>query len=119
MKEYIICKSINCEYDRFILCLTYDSVINYLTSIEAEPLIINFEGTLLIDQLLVTGNGRNRFITCSFNKGKVNISTAKNTSPDDSYKKLTIDLLKQHYSLLHNSILSDKEKDNIMNGILF
>ena len=61
MKEYTICKLKNREYDGFLLCLTFDSIISYLMTIESEDIISNSKGVLLIDQLLVTGNGSNRF----------------------------------------------------------
>ena len=52
MKEYALSTSCGKDYDGFLLCLTFESVLNYLDSIKAEPLISSSKGILLIDQLL-------------------------------------------------------------------
>jgi len=119
MKEYAICKPLRGEYDGFLLCLTFESILSYLTHIEKEQLISTTKGTLLIDQLLVTGNGRNRFLKCSYSYGKINITTAQNIHPESYFRELSVNLLMQNYALLHNSILTDQQKENIQKGIPF
>ena len=44
-------------------------------------------GKILIDQLLVTGNGQNRFIGCEYVNGILDFTTAQVVHPDDYYKK--------------------------------
>ena len=56
MKEYALSTSCGKDYDGFLLCLTFESVLNYLDSIKAEPLISSSKGILLIDQLLQNCN---------------------------------------------------------------
>ena len=119
MKEYAMCHLTEREYDGFLLCLTFDSVLSYLSHIEKEPVILNSNGSLLIDQLLVTGNGKNRFILFRFSHGKIDISSARNISPDEYYKRLSIKLLQRNYDLLQNSILTDQQRNNIRQGIVF
>lgn len=117
MKKYAIYETVDREYNGFLLCLTFESLIDYLDCIEMEPLISCSNGTLLIDQLLITGNGRNRYISCSFFNGKINISSVKNVLPDQYYRNLSLDLLQKNYALLHNSILTDAQKEKIKKGI--
>lgn len=61
----------------YLVCMDYNSILNYLDEIENDPLIISNEGELIIDQLLVTGTGKNRFLTCQFSYGKIRLTTAK------------------------------------------
>jgi hypothetical protein len=117
--NYLLYQLNNDQYDYFLLCLTYESILNYLDNLENDPLIKNSSGKLLVDQLLVTGNGRNRFITCDFRCGEIILSTAKNIIPDKKYKDLTIKLLQQNYEMLECSILSDHQRDLIMEGQSF
>ena len=120
MKEYEICKVAGKEYDAFLLCLTYESILSYLERIESEPLITKSKcGTLLIDQILTTGNGRNRYIRCKFCDGKIDISSVTIVNPNEYYKEISLSLLRDNIGLLHNSILTDIQKDNIIKGIIF
>lgn len=107
----------NC-YKCFLLCLTYDSMLNYLDNIENEECIMNSCGTLLIDQLLVAGNGKNRFLSCNYDYGTIKLSSAKNVFPDNQYKALTVHYLQQHVDLLRNSILTERQRESILNGVL-
>ena len=66
MNEFFIDKVKDYGYDRFLLCLTFEGIATYRLSIESSPLIRRQTGKLLIDQLLVTGNGQNRFISCEY-----------------------------------------------------
>lgn len=119
MKEYSICELSGKEYDRFLLCLTFDSVMNYLGNIEEEPIISGSKGTIIIDQLLVAGNGRNRFIICPYNYGELDIESAKNVVPSEWCKKMSVDLLRENLESLHNSILTDRQRECIRQGIAF
>ncbi|QTV78825.1 type II toxin-antitoxin system RnlB family antitoxin [Phascolarctobacterium sp. Marseille-Q4147] len=119
MKEYAIQQLDNKEYDSFLLCLTFESILNYIEQIEHEQLILKSKGVLLVDQLLVTGNGKNRFILCSFDHGKIDLSTVRTIYPHECYRKISIDLLQKNFELLHNSILTDRQRENIKHGILF
>ena len=117
MEKYAICQVRDREYDGFLLCLTFESLIDYLDCIKIEPLISCSNGKLLIDQLLITGNGRNRYVSCSFFNGKINVSSVKSVSPNKYYRKLSLCLLQKNYALLHNSILTDAQKEKIKMGI--
>ena len=117
MKEYALSTSCGKDYDGFLLCLTFESVLNYLDSIKAEPLISSSKGILLIDQLLVSGNGKNRFFSCLFDHGEINLSTAQTVLPADYYRKLATQLLRDNIPRLKYSILTDQQKESIRKGI--
>ena len=117
MKEYALSTSCGKDYDGFLPCLTFESVLNYLDSIKAEPLISSSKGILLIDQLLVSGNGKNRFFSCLFDHGEINLSTAQTVLPADYYRKLATQLLRDNIPRLKYSILTDQQKESIRKGI--
>lgn len=118
MKEYIISHDVKNDYDGMILCLSYESIFSYLHSIETETLVKNSTGELLIDQLLITGNTENRYISCMYNFGKIIISSAKYVNPDNYYKSLSCKILKNNVDCLKNSILSNQQKEDILNNII-
>ena len=72
---------------------------------------------LLIDQLLVSGNGKNRFFSCLFDHGEINLSTAQTVLPADYYRKLATQLLRDNIPRLKYSILTDQQKESIRKGI--
>jgi hypothetical protein len=119
MGNYVLYQLSNDKYDHLLLCLTYESILNYLDQLENDKLLRNKSGTLLIDQLLVTGNGRNRFIACEFRDGEIILSTARNVVPENKFRDLTIKLLQVNYELLKCSILSDHQRELIMEGQAF
>ncbi len=100
----------------YLVCMDYNSILNYLDEIESEYLIESNEGELIIDQLLVAGNGRNRFISCLFSYGKIELGSAKNIEGSYEYKRLTTELLKQYYNDLKYSILTDNQLKMIREG---
>lgn len=119
MREYIITKKTKQDYNGFLLCLTVESFFSYLHNIEKESLVNHSQGTLLIDQLLVTGNEENRYISCVYNCGKLILNSAQYVVPDDYYKKLSIEILRDNMSVVENSILTSYQKKCILNGVVF
>lgn len=119
MKDYVIEKINTRDYNRFLLCLTFESIFEYLPEIEVSPDMVNFSGKVLIDQLLITGNGRNRFVSCNFENGKLDVSTAENVTPDDSLRKLSVEFLHNNYNYVKHSILTDSQKKYIKEGVVF
>ena len=114
MKNFIICKMDSRHF--YLLCMNYESILNYLDQIENSKEILENEGLLIIDQLLVTGDGKNRFIACRFVYGTVDLSTARNVHPKDEYKELTSCLLKKNMLSLNSSILTESQKGLIEKG---
>lgn len=107
------------KYNKLLLCLTFESIINYLDDIEKSSEIVGKTGSLIIDQLLATGNGKNRFICCDFHDGVIDIASTKNVTPSDSIRQESLRLLKENYDCCRFSILTSEERKNIEEGILF
>ena len=119
MGEYVVKKVNINNYHRFLLCLTFESVIKYLDSIESSPQITGYSGDILIDQLLVTGNGENRFISCKITQGKLDCSSAHSVQPDKQFREMTSKWLNKHYSYVEHSILTEHQRHCIKSGISF
>lgn len=119
MNSYLIEKINFCGYDRFIICLTFESIVNYLSEIESAPEMFTYSGKVLIDQLLVTGNGDNRFIECSFLNGKLNMSTAQIVIPNDRFRNITTERLYENYIYIEHSILTEYQRECIRKKISF
>lgn len=119
MRDYIICPCESQKYDSFLLCLTFESIINYLKQVETDPHILESSGTLLIDQLLVTGNNPNRFISCHYSFGKIFLSSSEIVTPSIEELNQALKLLSNNYTLIENSILTDQQRDYIKKGIPF
>lgn len=119
MNEYIILKANVEGYDRLVLCLSFESLLSYINKIEDALSLDKKEERILIDQLLITGNGTNRFMSCEFSNGKIDFKTAQIVNPDEYYRKETVDWLHDNYSYVENSILTDEQRQKIKNKVAF
>lgn len=119
MNEYEIIKTNKEDYGRLILCLTYESLFTYIQKIEEALMHECNNERILIDQLLVTGNGQNRFISMSFIKGKLDFKSAEIVYPVEFYRKETIEWLREHFLYVENSILTDVQRQKIRDNIVF
>ena len=100
----------------YLICMDYNNILSYLDEIEKEALIKNNQGELIIDQLLVVGNGRNRFITCQFSYGKIKLNTAKNIDGSDVFKCISLEIFRKYFDQLKYSILTDSQLEQINLG---
>ena len=116
MKKYILEKINEDEYTYFIISLTYESILDYVEEIEEELEIQNNIKTILIDQLLTTGNNKNRFISCEYQYGQIKLFTAKNVNCKENIRKVSSRILKDQYELIENSILTKYQKQSIKEG---
>lgn len=119
MNEYVILRTNGEKYDRLVLCLSCESLLSYISKIEDALDLDGKEGKVLIDQLLLTGNGTNRFLSCEFSNGKIDFATAQIVVPDEYYRKETIVWLHDNYSYVENSILTEEQRQKIRNKIAF
>ena len=107
-------------YSCLVICLSYASLYNYLDKICAE---LNANGIsnaqLLLDQLLITGNKHNRFLSIELSNGHIIPQSAKNVDRIDAkYRTITSMELRKRKTILHNSILSKTEIQLIEDGIV-
>lgn len=119
MNNFVI-KEINAEgYNRFLLWLSFENLMDHLSSIEEAPSMLHASGRILIDQLFVTGDGGNRFICCDFQNGKLDLKTARIVSPTDLFRKETVAWLHDNYNYVEHSILTENQRQKVKDGIAF
>lgn len=116
MKKYILEKINEDKYAYFIISLTYESILDYIEEIEKKLSIEKNKIVIIIDQLLTTGNNKNRFITCEYQNGKIKLFTAKNVDCSENIRKISSQVLKNNYELIENSILTKNQKQCIKEG---
>ena len=119
MDEYVIIKTNAEGYDRMVLCFSSESLMTYIRKIEQTLAEDNSDGKVLIDQLLITGNGTNRFVSVSFSHGKFDMKTAQTVNPPERCRKETIEWLHDNYCYAENSILTAEQKQKIKDNIAF
>lgn len=116
MDTFII-KETNIDgYNKFLLWLSFESLVDHLDSIEEAPNMVNSSGRILIDQLFITGDEKNRFICCDFKNGKLNLKTAHVVSPMKSFRKETVQWLHDNYEYVEHSILTESQRQKIKDG---
>lgn len=116
MKNYYIKYLHSYKYSVFVICLSCDSFLDYVESIEND---IHFSDCLvIIDQLFITGNKDNRFIYCEFKQGKLLLNTAKRIDASERLKTVTYQYLKDNKELLINSSLTRRQIRLIMDGVV-
>ena len=111
--KFVVQKTKSKDYDAVLLLLSTESVIEQIKVIEDDSNIKESSGTLLIDQLFLTGNNENRFISCSFTNGKLDLETIHVTQPDSFIQKEIAEWLYNHYEYVENSILTKSQKEKI------
>lgn len=119
MNTFVIKETQIDGYDRFLLWLSFESLIDHLSSIEDDHNIVNSSGRILIDQLFITGDEDNRFICCDFKNGKLDFKTAHIVSPVDSFRKETVQWLHDNYGYVEHSILTESQRQKVKEGIIF
>lgn len=119
MNEYIIFDTDVDGYDKHVLCLTFESILSYIGKIESALAEETRNERILIDQLLITGNGTNRFVSCKFSNGRLDPETAQIVTPAESFRRETIEWLHNNYSFIENSILTEEQRQKIKDNIAF
>lgn len=119
MNDYEIINTNTESYDRFVICLTFESLLTYIKDIECSLSGTGKDETILIDQLLVTGDSDNRFISCIFKNGKLDFKTAHTVIPTEYYREKTVEFLHDNYCYVENSILTEVQRQKIKNKIVF
>ena len=119
MNTFIIKETNKDDYNRFLIWLSFENIIDHLNSIEEAPNMVNSSGKILIDQLFITGNGYNRFICCNFKNGKLDFKTAYTVLPKDFFREETARWLHDNYQYVEYSILTEDQRKKVKNGIVF
>lgn len=119
MNEFIIFDTNVDGYDKYVLCLSCENLLSYIRRIESALVEETRNERILIDQLLITGNGTNRFVSCKFSNGRFDVKTAQIVTPNESLKKETVEWLHNNYSFVENSILAEEQRQKIKDNIAF
>lgn len=105
------------NYACLVVCLSYESIFNYVEELQAELESKGIqEGQILIDQLLISGNGKNRFLSMKIENGNFVYTSAQNVDAEQHYHQLTSSELMRNQKLLENSILTPKQVSMISRG---
>ena len=118
--SYFYIKKINISgYDRFLLWLSFEGIMDHLGDIEKVPIMLNSSGKILIDQLFITGDEKNRFICCNFRNGKLDFKTLHIVDSADFFRKETVQWLHDNYSYVEHSILTEGQRQKVKDCIAF
>ena len=105
------------KYDYLVICLSYESIFSYISALQNELRITGGENAnVLIDQLLISGNGKNRFMSIVIENGDFVYASAENVEADQYYHQLTSSELMRNQELLNNSVLTPKQISMISRG---
>lgn len=119
MNKFVIRNSNEIDYSKYIIWLSAENLSEYQYTLESSLYFLNISGRILIDQLFLTGDSDNRFISCEFGNGKLNFQTAYVVQPAKSFRKETVEWLHNHYSYVENSILTEIQRKKIRDQIIF
>ena len=117
MKDYVLHKLDRNLYRALLLCLSYENIYTYYEEIQKEPLIMDSKGKIILDQLLVTGNGENRFVAIPYEFGVIDFTKAENIKVDIGIRQLSVELLNASISSLQNTILTESQREMVQNNI--
>lgn len=117
MKDYILYGLNEEKYGVLLLCLTHENIFTFYQDVQQEPLFQNSKGIILLDQLLVTGNGDNRFVSLPYDCGKIDFSKAENVMVSNTIRKISVELLNTNISALQNTILTDDQQEMVRQKI--
>ena len=111
IKNYILADLNIDGFTKLLLCLSHENIFCYHDDVRQE---LNGSGVLLLDQLLITGDGNNRFVRIPYKNGELQFSMAENASVSSVVRQNSEDLLRQHPSCIRYSILTDAQKEKLM-----
>ncbi len=100
-------------FDILAVKLTHESLFDFIEELEAEDLI-GGSGQMVIDQLLSTGNAKNRFVAFPVTDGKFELEKARAVEASSDLEKETAKIYREYSSFLENSILSEEERSAIL-----
>lgn len=113
MKEYVIVKLNKIDLDVLLICLTHENIYQHLEEIKQESVLQKGSGYLLLDQLLVTGDGDNRFVLIPYHEGIFELQNAKNIVAPIEIRQITVEVLNKNSSVIKNSILTRAQREKI------
>ncbi len=118
MEEFITTK-IDKDYAKYLVFgISSESPLFALDEIKSKASFCNGD-KILFDQLLQTGNIKNRFLILCYQNNDFNFDTAENIDAaivDYETRKKVADFLRQNSKILKYSILISSQKEQILSG---
>lgn len=99
----------------YLVCLSQDNFLNYIKAIE-NLIESNKYRNIIVDQLIITGNGYNRFVVCDINNKKINLISAKTINRNPYFDEITKKAFKKNKSIMESSSLARSIKDYYLYG---
>lgn len=116
---YILSNCYSSSYDWQVVCLSYDSIYSYIQLIQNDLKTQNVrKAKVVFDQLLITGNNINRFLSIEFDDNSFLFNTAQNITPEMSIRQKTHSILLKNIRLLDNCVLTEKQVNMIKKGLV-
>lgn len=116
---YVLSNCYSASYDLQVVCLSYDSIYSYMQLIQNDLKARNVrKAKVVFDQLLITGNSRNRFLSIDFSDNIFLFNTAQNIIPEMSIRQKTHSILFENIKLLDNCVLTEKQVNMIKKGLV-
>jgi len=116
---YVLSNCYSSSYDWQVVCLSYDSIYSYIQLIQNDLKTQNVrKAKVVFDQLLITGNNINRFLSIEFNDNSFLFNTAQNITPEMSIRQKTHSILLKNIRLLDNCVLTEKQVNMIKKGLV-
>ena len=119
MRIYTLQSLNNQQYNVFLVCLTNENTFSFTEELQKEILIQEKTGSLLIDQVLVTGNNKNRFVLIPYERGKIDFSMARNTTVSPKIRQLSSKRIKENITHLEFTILTKEQQDKVLDELPF
>lgn len=116
---YVLSNCYSSSYDWQVVCLSYDSIYSYIQLIQNDLKTQNVrKAKVVFDQLLITGNNINRFLSIEFSDNSFLFNTAQNITPEMSIRQKTHSILLKNIRLLDNCVLTEKQVNMIKKGLV-
>lgn len=112
MNSYFLKRIDHIKYNYVAICLNYEKFISYYKKIEEE--IVNETGTLLVDQLLITGDNSNRFIEFNYKNGIIDINSVQKGKVPCDLVNCIEKQFKQFVHEVKSSILPESVKKRLL-----
>ena len=113
MSNFVILDTKDVDYHKYVLCLSCNNFGDYIKDIEEDLSKEDYSGKILFDQLLIAGNGSNRFMSCDFSAGKFDFDSAENVSPVEYIRQTTVDWLHDNNECVRYSILNSEQREKV------
>lgn len=118
--DKVIVKPLEGSYTAIVVTKTSDSPFDFLTSISEVLANQNIEGLVLVDELLHSGNGEERFFEARFEKRTFDMTSFRfvNIPKNSRLRAVVCDWLRENPERLEYSDLTSAQRKMITKGLV-